>query len=109
MPRAPRIDVPGVVYHVINRGVKQLPLFHQDEDLHEFLDWLIETRRRYSVEIHHYSLMTNHYHLLLRPLESSLSRLMQYFSSRFAAWFNRKYSHSGHLFQGRFHSIPVEE
>ncbi len=52
--------------------------------------------------------MTNHYHLLIRPLES-LSRMMQFFSSRFAAWFNKKYRHSGHLFQGRFHSIPVEQ
>jgi putative transposase len=108
MPRSPRINVPGMVYHVINRGVKQLAIFHDDEDRLEFLDWLKEMRHKYPVEIHQYSLMTNHYHLLMRPLES-LSRMMQFFSSRFAAWFNKKYRHSGHLFQGRFHSIPVEQ
>lgn len=108
MPRAPRIDVPGQIYHVINRGVKQLAIFHDDEDRLEFIDWLKETRRRYPLEIHRYSLMTNHYHLLVRPFES-LSRTMQFFSSRFAAWFNRKYRHSGHLFQGRFHSILVDK
>jgi putative transposase len=108
MPQAPRINVPGLVYHVINRGVKQLPIFHDDEDRLEFLDWLKETGCKYPLEIHHYSLMTNHYHLLLRPLES-LSRMMQFFSSRFAVWINKKYRHSGHLFQSRFHSIPVEE
>ncbi len=108
MPRAPRINVPDLVYHVINRGVKQLAIFHDDEDRLEFIDWLKDTGRKYPVEFHQYSLMTNHYHLLIRPLED-LSKLMQFFSSRFATWFNKKYRHTGHLFQGRFHSIPVEQ
>src|SRR5581483_11268074 len=82
MPRPTRIDVPGLIYHVINRGVKQLAIFHDDEDRLEFIDWLAQTQRRYPVEIQQYSLMTNHYHLLLKPLESSLSKLMQFFSSR---------------------------
>jgi REP element-mobilizing transposase RayT len=93
---------------VINRGVKQLAIFQDDEDRLEFIDWLKGTTLKYPVEVHHYSLMTNHYHLLLRPLEN-LSKMMQYFSSHFAAWLNKKYRSSGHLFQGRFHSIPVEE
>jgi putative transposase len=108
MPHPPRINVPGLVYHVTNRGVKQLAIFHDTEDRLEFLDWLKETRQKYPLDIHHYSLMTNHYHLLIRPLES-LSRMMQFFSSRFASWLNKKHRHSGHLFQSRFHSIPVNE
>lgn len=73
MPRRPRINVPGLVYHVINRGVKQLSIFHDDEDRLEFLDWLKDSGQRYPLEVHQYSLMTNHYHLLLRPLEECVS------------------------------------
>ncbi len=109
MPRAPRIDIPELVYHVTNRGVKRLPLFHDDEDRLEFLDWMQETRRRYAIEIEQFSLMTNHYHLLIRLLDGSLSLAMKYFMSRYARWFNKKNGHTGHLFQDRFHSLPVQE
>ena len=108
MPRAPRINIPNLIYHVVNRGVQQGPLFHDDADRLEFIDWLRETRRRYPIDVHQYSLMTNHYHLLLQPLETTLSTTMQFFASRFAFFFNKKYRHTGHLFQGRFHSLPVQ-
>src|SRR6185295_8298274 len=103
-----RIDIPGLTYHVINRGVKRQSFFQDDEDRFEFLDWLKETRRHYDFQIQQYSLMTNHFHLLLRLGEASLSRLMQYFGSRLAKSFNRKYREAGHFFESRFHSIPVE-
>ena len=108
MPRPLRIDIPGSVYHVINRGVKKQAFFHDDEDRWEFLDWLKQTRRHYDFQVQQYGLMTNHFHLLLRLGEASLSRLMQYFGSRLAKSFNRKYSQGGHFFESRFHSIPVE-
>jgi hypothetical protein len=57
MGRPPRIDIPGLVYHVFNRGVKQLPIFLDTEDRLEFIDWLIETRRRYAIDIEQYSLI----------------------------------------------------
>jgi REP element-mobilizing transposase RayT len=108
VPRAPRIAIPNLIYHVVNRGIQKGPLFHDDADRHEFIDWLQETRRHHPFDIHHYSLMTNHYHLLIQPLEASLSKIMQYFASRFAFFFNKKYRHTGHLFQARFHSLPVQ-
>jgi putative transposase len=52
--------------------------------------------------------MTNHFHLLIKTLGTSLSEIMQYFISRYAYWFNRKYGQVGHAFQSRFHSIPVQ-
>jgi putative transposase len=109
MGRPPRIDIPGLVYHVFNRGVKQLPIFHDVEDRLEFIDWFIETRRRYAIEIEQYSLMTNHFHLLLRLHEGSLARAIQYSLSRYAREFNRKNALLGHVFQGRYGSIPVQE
>jgi hypothetical protein len=52
--------------------------------------------------------MTNHFHLLIQPINSSLSKMMQWFKRTYSAWLNLKYSRVGHSFQGRFHSIPVE-
>ncbi len=109
MGRPPRIDIPGLVYHVFSRGVKQLPIFHDIEDRLEFIDWFLETRRRYSIEIEQYSLMTNHFHLLLRLHEGSLAQAMKYALSRYARGFNRKNELRGHAFQGRYGSIPVQE
>jgi len=102
MPRAPRIDIPDLTYHIINRGVKQLPLFQDDEDRLEFMDWLKETRRRYALDIHQYSLMTNHYHLLLKTFETSLSKAMQFFASRFAFWFNKNIEIPATCFRAAF-------
>ena len=109
MPRAPRIDIPGLIYHVTARGVKKLPIFHDDEDRQRFLRLLSQTRLEFPFRLHAYCLMTNHYHLLLQTLENSLSKTMQYFKTLFAHSFNRKYGQVGHVFQGRFHSIPVQE
>jgi putative transposase len=109
MPRGPRIDVPGLTYHVISRGVKKLPIFLDDEDRQRFLRFMSQTRHEFPFRLHAYCLMTNHYHLLLQTLECSLSKTMQYFKKLYAIWFNRKYGHVGHVFQDRFHSIPIEE
>src|SRR5438105_1422161 len=105
MPRAPRIDIPGLTYHIISRGVKRLPLFHDTQDRQQFLRFLSITRKEFPFKLHAYSLMTNDYHLLLQTLECSISKTMCYFKSLFASYFNRKYGHVGHVFQGRFHSM----
>ncbi len=109
MPRAPRIDIPGLIYHVTARGVKKLPIFHDDEDRHHFLRLLSMTNAEFPLQLHAYCLMTNHYHLLIQTIKHSLSKTMQYFKTLFAHTFNRKHGHVGHVFQGRFHSIPVQE
>lgn len=109
MPRAPRIDIPGLVYHITSRGVKRLPIFQNDADRQRFLRVLSQTRYEFPFRLHAYCLMTNHYHLLLQTIHHSLSKTMQYFKMIYAKWFNRQGDHVGHVFQGRFHSIPVEE
>jgi putative transposase len=108
MARPPRIDLPGLVSHVTNRGVKKLALFHDREDRQRFLQLLLLLQTQYPFILQGYSLMTNHFHLLIKTIDASLSRLMQIFSSRYAFWFNRKYGQVGHAFQSRFHSIPVQ-
>lgn len=109
MPRTPRIDIPDLVYHITSRGVKRLPIFHDDEDRQRFLRFLLQTQNEFPFRLHAYCLMTNHFHFLLQTIEGSLSTTMQYFNKLYAVWFNRKHDHGGHVFQSRFHSIPVEE
>ena len=108
MPRPPRVDVPGFTYHLINRGVKKLPIFHDDNDRQHFMRLLCQTQNEFPFILHGYCLMTNHYHLLLQTVKHSLSETMQYLNGLFGALFNKKNNHVGHVFQGRFHSIVVD-
>jgi putative transposase len=108
MPRAPRIDIPGLTYHVISRGVKQLPICHADEDRHQLLRCLFTAQKKLPFILQQYCLMDNHYHFLIKTIVAPLSKIMHRFKSDFAGYFNRKYDLVGHVFQGRFHSIPVE-
>jgi putative transposase len=109
MPRGPRIDFPGLISHVISRGVKQIAIFRDDEDRQRFLQILAIAKADSPFVLHNYSLMTNHFHLLMEMIKGSLSQTMQFIKFYYAQWFNFKYGLTGHLFQGRFHSIPVQE
>src|SRR5438874_117476 len=90
MPRPPRIDIPGLTYHLTNRGVKRLPVFHEDEDRQRFLRLFLITREQFPFVIQDFSLMTNHFHLLIKTLGTSISEIMHHFTSRYAYWFNQK-------------------
>jgi REP element-mobilizing transposase RayT len=72
------------------------------------LDLLGELVERFNIEVHAYVLMDNHYHLLLKTNDANLSRAMQWFGTSYTRKFNLKNSTGGHLFQGRFKSIIVE-
>lgn len=108
MPRPLRIDIPGLFYHVYCRGVKQLPLFGDDEDRIKFLDLFGEAQTRFPFLLHSYSLMTNHYHFLLQTVKDSLSTTIGLFQNAYARWVNNRYDHKGHVFESRFCSIPVD-
>lgn len=108
MARQWRIEYPGAYYHVLSRGNGNQDIFLSDKDRFVFLDLLKELSERFNIEIYAYALMSNHYHLLLKTLDGNLSRAMQWFGTTYTRrfnWFNDK---NGHLFQGRFKSIIVE-
>ena len=108
MPRRPRIDMVGY-YHIVNRGVEQRNVFVQDEDFKTFLEMLCTACTLYSVQLHDYVLMSNHYHLLIETTQENLSKFMKHINASYAIWFNRKYKRSGHLWQGRFKSWYVTD
>ena len=108
MARQWRIEYPGALYHVLSRGNGRQDIFRTDKDRHLFLALLEELSERFDVEIYAYVLMDNHYHLLLKTVDANLSRAMQWFGTGFTRRFNLNNRQNGHLFQGRFKSIIVE-
>ena len=109
MARALRIEYPGAVYHVTARGNERRDIFRDDDDREQFLRFLGDAVMRFGWILTDYTLMTNHFHLVLETPRPNLSRGMQWLGGIYAAWFNRKYGRSGHLFGGRFHAFLVEK
>ena len=108
MSRPLRVEYPGVFYHVMNRGNAGDSIFKSKKDKERFLECLENSVERFSLRIHTYCMMGNHYHLLLETLEPNLSKAMQWIHVSYAAYFNRKRDRVGHLFQGRFKAILVD-
>ncbi|MBW1742575.1 MAG: transposase [Deltaproteobacteria bacterium] len=101
MARPLRVEYPGAFYHVINRGNAGEDLFRSKRDREKFLEYFEKTVEQFSIKIHTYCLMTNHYHFLVETPEANLSRAVQWLNVSYAVYFNRKRQRSGHLFQGR--------
>jgi len=93
---------------VLSRGNHQQKIFLTDDDHHLFIELLEDLSSRFNVSIYAYVLMSNHYHLLLQTREKNLSKSMQWFGTTYTRRFNLNHQMSGHLFQGRFKSIIVE-
>jgi putative transposase len=108
MPRKARIEFPGALYHVLDRGDRREAIFADEEDRLAFLRTLEEVCRRTGWWVHAYVLMSNHYHLLLETPEANLVAGMKWFQSTYTLRFNRRHRQGGHLFQGRYKAIVVD-
>ena len=111
MPRPHRRIEDGTIYHVTNRGNGRRALFGKDQDFIAFGTLLGEAFARFPVDLLAYCLMGNHWHLLLRPRTGkALSRLMAWLTVTHARRHHQHYPNpgSGHLYQGRFKSFPVQ-
>ena len=98
MPRRARISMPGIPWHIIQRGNNRSACFYADEDYRLYLDHLKEQADKYGCAIHAYVLMTNHVHLLLTPeKENSAALLMKNLGQRYVQYINRTYRRSGTL------------
>jgi REP element-mobilizing transposase RayT len=108
MARPLRIHVPGVASHVMSRGNNKQDIFTDDTDYSRFLELLSKVCDRFHVRCLAYCLMRNHTHLLLRPEDKPVSRLMQHLNSTYCQWFNRRHQRVGHVLQGRFKGRLVD-
>lgn len=110
MPRRPRLTLPDIPLHVIQRGNNRQACFIADDDYACYLDWLQEYAARTGCRIHAYVLMTNHVHLLLSPASSDgVGALMKALGQRYVQYINRGYRRSGSLWEGRFRSSLTQE
>lgn len=109
MPRHKRINLPGVIYHVISRGIEGGKIFRDNEDRDEFLRRLEIGLEKTGCQCIAWSLMPNHFHLLIRTGETALSDLMRSLLSGYAIYFNRRHHRHGYLYQNRYKSILCQE
>jgi REP element-mobilizing transposase RayT len=109
MPRTARIDIPGLLQHVMVRGIEKSDIFLEDDDKTLFVERLSKLLIATGTECLAWSLMSNHFHLLLRPQSTKLSIFMRRLLTGYAVVFNLRHSRSGHLFQNRYKSIVCEE
>jgi putative transposase len=110
MVRQKREDFPGAWHHVMHRGARRAPIFLDREDNLAFLETLGEVVERSGLEVHAFSLMPNHYHLLLRSPQANLSEGMRYLNGTYTLWLNARHSWDGPVFRGRFRSqLVVDE
>lgn len=109
MARALRIERAGGRFHVTARGNERKNIFRDDTDHFHFLELLSQLGERFGVRVHAYVLMDNHYHLLLETPEANLSRAMHWLNASYCVWFNRRHRRHGHLLQGRFGALVVED
>ena len=107
MVRRPRHDAPGSWHHVGNRGVAKRPIFERTEDVRFFLSRLARAVRRGQIEVHAWSVLTTHFHVLVRSLRGELSEVMARAQNDHSRRFNRIRRRDGPLVRGRFWSKPV--
>lgn len=108
MARSLRIEYPGALYHVLNRGNYRRNLFDVHLTAEAFEKTLFETAERFGWIIHAYVVMSNHYHIALETPRANLSAGMHFLQSVFANRFNRFCGELGHVFQGRYKALIVQ-
>jgi len=109
MARIARVVVPGIPHHVVQRGVRGMSVFFSDADRTEYLKQLSEQGLRFGIEYIAWCLMPNHVHLVAVPEEEkSLALGVGEAHRRYTRFINFREGWRGYLFQGRFHSFPLE-
>ena len=109
MARQLRIQYAGALYHVMSRGNERRPIVRDDRDRLKRLEWLQRTVEIHGWQLRAFVLMTNHEHLFLTTPQPNLSAGMQLLNGSYTSYFNRRHRRVGHLFQGRFKALLVEE
>ena len=109
MPRQSRLDAPGVLHHVMGRGIEKRNIFINDADRRDFVERLALLSDDGAWDIYAWALLPNHFHLLCRtrsrPLPSSMRKLL----TGYVVNFNHRHRRRGHLFQNRYKSIVCQE
>lgn len=110
MARLPRMVLPGVPHHVTQRGNRREQTFFEDGDYALYLDLLAQAAERHGVEIWSYCLMPNHVHIIAVPRdEDGLGRTFRHVHRHYTGFINARMRQTGHLWQGRFSSVAIDD
>ena len=110
MARLSRVVIPGVPHHVTQRGNRREATFFEDGDYQLYLDLLAEAARAAAVEVWAYCLMPNHVHLIVTPTDGDgLSRTFRSVHRSYTRFINARAGTTGHLWQGRYGSVAMDE
>lgn len=104
-----RLEFDGALYHVTARGDRREPIFEDDTDRTALLAILAQGLERFDAMAYAYCLMGNHYHFVLQTHKPNLSRLLRHVNGVYTQTYNRRHRKVGHLFQGRFKAVVVDE
>lgn len=109
MARQPRLDLPHIPQHIVQRGNNRLPCFLDDDDRRRYLQLLREALLTTHCMLHGYVLMDNHVHLLVTPPETgAIARLMQQLGRNYVGQFNARHRRTGTLWEGRYKACLVD-
>lgn len=108
MARKLRVEYPGAIYHVMNRGDRREPIFKDDKDRERFLETLAEACVKTDWQVHAYCLMGNHFHMVVETPKANLVSGMKWFLGTYTNRFNRRHKLTGHLFSGRYKALVVD-
>ena len=98
MARKLRVEYPGAIYHVMNRGDHREAIFREDADRLLFLETLEQACQKTDWQLHAWCLMNNHFHLVVETPKGNLVAGMKWFLANYTCRFNRKHKLFGHLF-----------
>ena len=109
MPNRNPKDYPGAWWHVTNRGIAKRSAFESALDVEHFLGFLQLVALAGLIEVHAFSILTTHFHLLVRSLAGELPRAIHRLTLRYVRWFNRSRRRDGSLFRGRYRARLIED
>lgn len=109
MPRTARLDAPGVIHHVMIRGIERRNIFRNKRDREDFLERLGRLLPETQTACYGWAFLSNHAHFLFRTGETPLSNFMRRLLTGYVVGFNNRHGRHGQLFQNRFKSIVCQE
>lgn len=109
MPRQSRKKSNLCIHHVILRGINRQIIFEDNSDYLQFISIMKYYKNLCNFKLYAYCLMNNHIHLLIEHTTTNLDEIMKKIEVKFVRWYNRKYQRTGHLFQERYKSEPVND
>ena len=108
VPRKPRVQYPGAIYHIMSRGDRREDIFLDDVDRQDFLKTLAEACQKTGFQVHAYCLMRNHFHLVVQTPDANLVAGMAWLLSAYTIGLNHRHQLFGHVFSGRYKALLVE-